>query len=165
MTKPLGLLTMAATATAPAFTTTEKTLFLLGGLFIADFITGVMASWVEFKKALPVTPGAGKRYVFSSEKMRMSGVKFITYGMGIVTAYALESIFIIHEFEPKYLTTQKLTLTTVVTLFFCVIELYSIFFENIKRMGFDIIQNVKKIIRQAWAVTKEVKNETKSDEQ
>lgn len=158
--KPLMLIPIF---TLPLLTTTEKTLLFLGFLFVADFITGVAASWVEFRKSLPVLPGSGKRYVFSSSKMRLSGVKFITYGMGIVTAYALECIFLIKEFEPEALATQKLTLTTIVTLFFCTIEFYSIFFENIKRMGFDIIQKVKTITKAGWGLYKDVKDENKSE--
>jgi hypothetical protein len=159
--KPLGILTMFCIVTMPALTTTQMTLMFLGGLFIGDFITGIMASYYEFKKSLPVLPGSGKRYVLSSAKMRMSGVKFITYAMGIVSAYALETIFLIDKFKPTYITKQHLTLTTIVTLFFCVIEFYSIFFENIKRMDFDIIQKVKSIFSAGWDIYKSAKDEKK----
>lgn len=162
--KPVGKAILIPVVAAPVYTITEKTLILLAALFVMDFITGVMASYVEFKKALPVTPGAGKRYVFSSAKMRLSAVKFVTYAMGVICAYGIESIFLIKEFDPGHLTTQKLTLTTIVTLFFCVIEAYSIFFENIKRMGYDIIQKVKNISSTGWGVYKAVKGENKNEE-
>lgn len=157
--KPTGYILTLGFVALSEMTTTQKTLLLLAVLFIFDFITGVWASYAEFKKSLPVTPGSGKRYVFSSAKMRLSAVKFITYGMGVIVSFFVESIFVIQEFEPSHISTQKLTLTTVVTLFFCSIEFYSIFFENIKRMGFDIIQKVKNIFRDGWGLYKSVKNE------
>ncbi len=157
--KPSGYILTLGFVALSEMTTTQKTLLLLAALFVFDFITGVWASYVEFKKSLPVTPGAGKRYVFSSAKMRLSAVKFITYGMGVIVSFFVESIFVIQEFEPSHISTQKLTLTTVVTLFFCSIEFYSIFFENIKRIGFDIIQKVKSIFKDGWGLYKSVKNE------
>jgi hypothetical protein len=159
--KPLGLLTMFFIVTLPALTTTQMAMLFLAGLFIGDFITGIMASFHEFKKSLPVLPGSGKRYVLSSAKMRMSGVKFITYAIGILSAYSLETILLIDKSKPGDIIKQQLTLTTIATLFFCVIEFYSIFFENIKRMDFDIIQKLKKIIKTAWDIYRLIKGEKK----
>lgn len=153
-----GAVTALCIITLPALTTAQQTLLLLAILFVADFITGVCASYMEYK-ALPPVDRSRSKHTISSAGLRMSGVKFITYGIGIITAYLLESIFFIKEFEPTQITTQKLTLTTAVALFFCAIEMYSIFFENIKRMGFDLLEVIKKMAREAWAVYKDLKNE------
>jgi phage-related holin len=153
-----GWVTMFFIIILPGLSTAQQTLLLLAILFVFDFITGVIASWIEYKKGLS-EPATISSHFFTSEKMRTSGVKFITYGLGIITAYILESIFLIKEFEPSHLTTQKLTLTTIVTLFFCIVESYSIFFENIKRMGFDLLQKTRSIIREGWRIYKEIKGE------
>jgi phage-related holin len=162
--EPANKLLLVPMAAASMYTTTEKTLIFLAVLFLFDFITGIGASWVEFKKATPLVPGSVKRYLLSSAKLRLSAVKFTTYAMGIISAYGLECIFVIQEFQPGHFIQQKLTVTTIVTLFFCVIEFYSIFFENFKRMGFDIIQKVKNIFATGWDVYKTTKNDTKKEE-
>jgi len=158
LSKPAGLLMILPVVAMPALTTPLKALILLGGLFIADFITGILASWVEFKRSLPVLPGSGKRYVIQSSKLRLSGVKFIVYGLGSLIAAGIEWVFIAQEFEP-HKALKKLTLTALVIGFFCVIEIYSIVFENIKRMGFDIIQEIRKIFKSGREIYKTVNKE------
>lgn len=155
LTKPLPLLTCAPVLALPVFTTEQKALLLLGGLFMIDFITGLMASWTEFKKALPENR---KEYLIESEKLRLSAVKFITYALTALMAWGIEKVFIISEFEP-HSKLQKMTFTTIVIAVCCAIELYSIVFENFKRMGFDIIKQVKKIASSGWGVYKSIKNE------
>jgi hypothetical protein len=73
-------------------------------------------------------------------------------------AWGIEKVFIIGEFEP-HSKLQKMTFTTIVIAICCVIEIYSIVFENFKRMGFDIIKQVKKIASSGWGVYKSIKNE------
>lgn len=142
-------------------TTAQKACILLGFFFVLDFITGILASWVEFKKVLPLVPSSGKRYVISSTKLRLSGVKFITYAFGIICAWGIEVVFVLREIPTGKITTHDLTFTTIVIAFFCAIEFYSIFFENIKRMGFDIIHKVKTIVKSGWNLYKDVKDENK----
>lgn len=137
-------------------TTSQKAVILLGIFFILDFITGILASWIEVKKT---NSTAGKKYVIQSSKLRLSAVKFICYALGILCAWGIEIVFVIKKVPSGSISTQNLTFTTVVIAFFCVIEFYSIFFENIKRMGFDVIQKVKKISSEAWKLYKTIKNE------
>lgn len=161
LSKPLGLVAMVPVIAMPVLTTPQKALILLGCLFVVDFITGIIASWVEFKKTLPVTPGSGKRYVIQSSKLKLSGVKFIIYGLGSLIAAGIEWVFIAQEFEP-HKALKKLTLTAIVIGFFCVIEIYSIVFENFKRMGFDVIQEIKKIFKSGRDIYKTVKDDDSS---
>jgi len=159
LSKPAGAATaVPVVAIMPVLTTPQKALILLGCLFVADFITGILASWVEFKKSLPVLPGSGKRYVIQSAKLKLSGVKFIIYGLGSLIAAGIEWVFIAQEFEP-HKALKKLTLTAIVIGFFCVIEIYSIVFENFKRMGFDVIQEIKKIFKSGRDIYKTVNND------
>jgi len=161
LSKPAGLAMLIPVLAMPELTTTLKALYLLGGLFVVDFITGVGASWVEFKKSLPVVPGSGKRYVIQSSKLKLSGVKFIIYGLGCLIAAGIEWVFIAQEFEP-HKALKKLTLTAIVIGFFCAIEVYSIVFENFKRMGFDVIQQLKKIFKSGRDIYKTVKDDNNS---
>lgn len=156
VTKPAGLISILPAA-AVTLTTPQKAIILLAILFILDFITGIGASWVEFRKTKTVVPGSGKRYLIQSSKLRLSAVKFVTYGLVILIAHGLEWTFAIKEFElhPKF---QKMTLTTIAIAFCCGIEIYSILFENIKRMGFDIIEKIKTISKSGWDLYKTIKN-------
>jgi phage-related holin len=154
-TKPLPLLACMPVMYMPVFTTEQKALILLGCLFIIDFATGIMASWSEFQKVLPENR---KDYLIESDKLRLSAVKFITYAFTALMAWGIEKVFIIGEFEP-HSKLQKMTFTTIVVAFCCAIEIYSIVFENFKRMGFDIIKKVKKIASSGWGVYKSIKNE------
>lgn len=137
-------------------TTSQKAVILLGLFFILDFITGILASWVEFMKT---NSNSEKRYLIQSSKLRLSAVKFICYALGILCAWGIEIVFVIKKIPSGSISTQNLTFTTVVIAFFCAIEFYSIFFENIKRMGFDIILKVKKISSESWKLYKTIKNE------
>lgn len=137
-------------------TTSQKAVMLLGLFFILDFITGILASWAEFMKT---NSNSEKRYLIQSSKLRLSAVKFICYALGILCAWGIEIVFVIKKIPSGSISTQNLTFTTVVIAFFCAIEFYSIFFENIKRMGFDIILKVKKISSESWKLYKTIKNE------
>lgn len=154
--KPLTLFLNLLLIAFPILTTSQKAALLLGIFFILDFITGILASWIEFRKT---NSGTGKKYVIQSSKLRLSAVKFICYALGILCAWGIEIVFVIKKIPSGSISTQNLTFTTVVIAFFCVIEFYSIFFENIKRMGFDVIQKVKKISSEGWKLYKTIKNE------
>jgi len=158
LSKPVGLILMVPVVASPAFTTPQKALILLAGLFVLDFITGITASWMEFKRSIPVLPASGKRYVIQSSKLKLSAVKFIVYGLTALVARGIEWAFIAKEFEPHE-SLNKMTLTTMAIAFCCCIELYSIVFENFKRMGFDVIQVIKNASAKGWDLYKTVKDE------
>lgn len=160
--KPFAFIACFPVLTLPAFTTPQKALILLGGLFVIDFITGIWANWIEFKRDWPIDPVTGeKERLIKSSKLRLSAVKFGTYGIMILCGYGLEWVFAPGEFEP-HVRLQKMTLPTIVIAFCCFIELYSIVFENIKRMGIDVILIVKKIAASGWGIYNTIKN--KKDE-
>lgn len=157
--KPLSIALSAPVIALPLYSTAEKACGLLAVFFVIDFVTGILASWVEFKKVPPLVPASGKRYLIQSSKLRMSAVKFISYALFILCAWLIESVFVLKEIPAGHISLQNFTLTTIIIALCCVIELYSIFFENIKRMGFDIIQNIKKISSSGWDVYKSVKDD------
>lgn len=153
---PVSLTSCAAVASIGAFSTFQKAIFLLVGLFIADFVTGIIASYIEYKKAKELTP-AGADYLIQSSKLRLSLVKFITYCLAIVGAYGVEWVYVAVEFE-VHENVNKMTVSTIVVAFCSAIEFYSIFFENLKRSGFDIVAKGKKLISAITSLIKTVKN-------
>jgi len=152
----------AATVIDSKFSTFQYTLILLGVLFVADFATGIMASYFEFKKAKQVTPEDGGLFI-QSQKLRLSGAKLISYGLGIIVAYWIEFIFINGDFKISN-SIKNLTLSTIVAMFFCSIEIYSIFFENFKRMGFDLLAKFKKIFSTGVEIVDTIKNTNEKTE-
>lgn len=149
------LIPMVAIAT---LSSAERAAIFLLFLFIADFVTGIAASWVEFKAAKPLVPASGKRYLIQSAKLRLSGIKFVCYALGLLCAYGIEIVFVVKKFNPSMITTEDLTFTTIITAFFCAIELYSIFFENVKRMGFDLIAKFNKVLGLAKRTKSKITN-------
>ncbi|MHA3787446.1 phage holin family protein [Flavobacterium hauense] len=141
----------------PLFTTPQQASLLLLLCLFSDLITGLLASWIEFKNNTLIT-NTEKRYFIESKKLRLTAVKFTTYAMGILGAWGIEIIFFTKKISLDYIITKDLTLTTFVIGYCCMVEMYSIFFENIKRMGFDIIQKTKTMISEVWKLYKTIKN-------
>jgi len=160
--KPIATIACLPVAIPPATSTPLKALILLGVFFAMDFITGIGASYVESKKSTTSAYRTNNNYFLTSSKFRLSIVKFITYGLAVITARSIEWAFIPGEFSPND-NLNKMTLTTIVIGICCGIEIYSIFFENIKRMGFDIIQKIKTISKEGWRFYKYLKNERTED--
>jgi hypothetical protein len=124
--------------------TTQKAIGFLIILMICDFATGVGASISKERKYRKSNPNLPKRRIISSEKLRRSGVKFLLYSMTILTSFGLQIIFQLKTFSLS-VSNLELTLTIGVIAFWCIVEFYSIFFENFKEMGIDIKLIVKKI--------------------
>ncbi|PZR24451.1 MAG: hypothetical protein DI539_00300 [Flavobacterium psychrophilum] len=138
------------------FTSSEQQIILLFLCIMLDFITGILASWTESKTNLDLSQP--KKYFIESAKLRLTVIKFVSYSLGILGAWGIETIFLIKKIPLVSISTKELTLTSYVVCFFCVIEIYSILFENIKRMGFDILQKSKIIISEVWKFYKTLKN-------
>ncbi len=132
-------------------------IFLLLGLLLADYITGVLASWVEWKKEKKEEKFRTKG--FTSEKTRMSIVKIVTYLLFIILSWCLETIFRIKPFELSWID-HEVSLTFISMAVSCAIEFYSIFFENLPRAGFSIWGKLQKIVGKIKAVKKTVKEIT-----
>lgn len=138
-------------------TTSQQAAIFLLICIILDFVTGILASWIEYMND-PLLLIAKKKYVIESKKLRLTAVKFSSYAIGILGAWCIETIFFTKRITLEYITTKDLTLTAFVIGFFCMVELYSIFFENIRRMGFDIIQKTKNIISEVSKLYKTIIN-------
>ena len=120
--------------------TTQLAIEFLLFLMITDLFTGILASYFEMRKESKVKLVD----VVSSEKLKRSGVKFILYFFSVIIAYFIQEIFKIKTFT-LIISDMKLNLVIGVIGFWCIVESYSIFFENFKKMGVDIKSTIKKI--------------------
>ena len=131
--------------------------------YIVDFITGVVASFIERlkeeKKEQQVESFTWKEKVvyffdnISSDQMKRSIVKGIAYSVFIMCSYGIQFIFKIKPFTFSF-SELAWDLPLVAVAGAIVIELWSILLENFKRMGFDII----KIGLGMFSKTKEIKD-------
>lgn len=121
--------------------TTGMAIELLIFLMITDFFTGIIGNYLEIRKT---DKKASLVDIISSEKLKRSGVKFMLYSLTIITAFFLQRIFQLKTFT-LLVSDMRLNLVIGVIGFWCVVECYSIFFENFKKMGIDIKSTIKKI--------------------
>lgn len=112
---------------------------LLLFLMCNDFFTGVLASYFEHKKQNK------DGFFITSEKLKKTGVKFLLYSLTIITAFFLQEIFKIKTFT-LLISDMKFNLVIGVVGFWCIVECYSIFFENFPKMGIDIKNTIRKIV-------------------
>ena len=120
-----------------------NTVLLVSTLFLAtlvDFITGVIASYVEDRKVKRVYSA----YFIQSNKLRKSAVKTMSYMMLILISHLFSIIFKLGLFTIPVIGTETELSTIAFTI--CIsIETFSIF-ENLKRSGFDIFKEIRKVI-------------------
>lgn len=133
-------------------------IFLLLILFAVDFVTGVLASYVEFKKS----DKKGKFFSdkedgFTSARWRLTFVKAITYFLLIILTKVIEDVFKIKAFNWSW-TDHKVTISLISIAFSCAIEFYSIFWENLPKAGFSIWGYFKKITGTAKEAVSEIKS-------
>ena len=165
ITTPKGIAFAIPTFAGISLLSTQKlAFFFLIIAYLIDFITGIIASFMERiaeeKKEQKVESFTWKEKVIyffdniSSDQMKRSIVKGIAYSVFIMCSYGIQFIFKIKPFSFSF---SELTwdLPLIAVAGAIVIELWSILLENFKRMGFDII----KIALGMFTKVKEVKNE------
>lgn len=129
----------------PIFSTNTLMGIFLGILMIGDFATGVWVSW-NLKKELEKTkPELKKQNLISSEGLKKSGVKFLLYSSTILMAWFLHKILMLNTFQFS-ISKLDFTITLIVILFWITVEIYSIVFENAKKLGFDVVEKFNKIV-------------------
>ncbi len=133
-------------------------IFLLFGLLASDYVTGVYASWTEWRKLeRPGTFWADREKGFTSDRNRLSIVKVVTYFLFILLSWVIELVFKIKPFSLGWID-HELTITFVAMGISCAIEFYSIIFENLPRAGFSIWEKFKKITGMAKKAVSEIKD-------
>ena len=139
-------------------TNLQLALALLFGLLFIDYITGVLASWINHKKQFGTSFWKDSVNGFSSEKWKKSLVKTITYFLFILTTWSIEKVFQIKPFNTSYSNIGNITITLGAIAISCGIEFYSIFFENLPKAGFDIEKKFMKAFNKVKSIFTKVKN-------
>ncbi len=152
-----GGVALFATVTLASFTTLQVLFIIFFAAVTFDFITGVLASYMEVKRGEVEVPKSG--YIFESKRARSSGVKLVGYLSLILCVYIVNNIFFNKTFDFEYIKTKNLTLTEITIAICAAIEIYSAFVENLKRAGFDILGKISKIADSIWSVFRKVKGE------
>ena len=162
---PKGIAFAIPTFAGISLLSTQKlAFFFLIIAYLIDFITGIIASFMERiaeeKKEQEVESFTWKEKVvyffdnISSDQMKRSIVKGIGYSLFILCSYGIQFIFKIKPFSFSF-SNLVWDLPLLAVGGAIVIELWSILLENFKRMGFDII----KIALGMFTKVKEVKKE------
>lgn len=142
---PLGLSISAPVVSAVAVSS-DKSIWILLILSAFDFATGIGASFVEKRAAEKIDPSLKEKDLITSEKMKMSILKFVFFGSGILISKALEDTFLVKPVSFSFLE-NPLTISAITIGFCCSVEVWSIFMENFKRMGLDIVGIIKKMVK------------------
>ena len=120
---------------------------------LLDFVTGILASWNEAKKAR-------EPFKITSHKLRRSLIKTITYFAVIYFVYEITMILHIKNFHFDSFDTLDFT-PTFVTIGVCAaVEIWSIFMENLPRAGYDIVGSIRALFTGISKLKQEIKNET-----
>lgn len=116
--------------------------------FLADLISGIFASYFEWKKT-PNTKDKwffGKGEGFSSDKFKKMFVKIIFY-IGIpLMIVRFQQVFFFKTVKFSSITDAELDYATCSICIFIFIESFSIFQENLPKCGINILSIVKKVL-------------------
>jgi phage-related holin len=129
-----------------------------------DYITGVLASYFEFKKMHPnekffrtQKPNEENKERYSSEKNKLSLVKFITYFTFILITYWIQHVFKIKGIKTEY-SDHKIISLTLISIGICIgNEVYSIFWENLSRAGYNFPKKIMKVVDVIKSSIKKIK--------
>ncbi len=141
----------------PILSTKQHIGLMLVFLIIVDFLTGLAVSRKKKKAAEKLDPNLKTKNLFKSKIFKdKTGVKLLLYSLTIFVTYWAEYILKIRTFN---ISISKIDLngTLIILLVWITVELYSIIFENIKDLGFDVMIVIKKIITAFKSVKKEIK--------
>lgn len=127
-------------------------------MFIIDLITGIFASYFDWKKTNSTDKWFfGKGEGFSSKKAKSSAVKALVYVGLPYLLIQFQKMLLIKNFKYERFSDAEFEMASVAVILFCLIEGFSIFHENLPKCGFNIWTSVKKII----GFYKKVKTELK----
>lgn len=130
--------------------------FIFWWFFIGDLLTGLLASFYEWKKSDHKERWFfGKGEGFSSDKAKKMGIKLAVYLLVPQLLVNLQKTLLLKNFKYSTISDAEFELATIVVLFFCAIEGFSIVHENLPKCGIDLWGSLKKMI----GFVKEVKSE------
>lgn len=147
-TKPFLLISIVPAVAISAVVELRAVVEILVWVFCLDLVTGVFASYFDWKKQTDKKDKwfFGKGEGFSSDKFKKCFVKLITYAATPLIVYKFEHTFLLKTITFKSLTDREIDITSCFIMVFCAIEIYSIFWENLPRCGFNIFEIFKKFV-------------------
>ena len=171
-------ITIPTSVTIAALSSESKAWYLFLLVYTVDFITGIMASYyLNFKEekkkhsyAIILESRWSIRMMFKieffianiqSEKLRKSIIKAVGYTLFILLFHSINHVFQIKSWSFESVSDLKWNLTLVALAGCIASEIWSILFENLKKMGFDLIG----ILGNLSGTYKEVKKKMKDDEE
>lgn len=157
--KPLLLFATIPIAVVTPEIDLQSVVKVLFYLFVLDFITGLCASYFDWKKDETKKDKwfFGKGEGFSSDKFKKMFVKLIVYAGGPLIINEFQKVFFIKSFRYEIISEASIDIATFLVFLFCLNEGYSIFHENLPKCGFNIFSLAKKLI----GIYKETKNDLK----
>lgn len=133
---------------------------LLIWFFLSDLVTGILASYYEWKESDHKERWFfGKGEGFSSDKAKKMGVKLVVYLAVPQMLISLQKTLLIKNFKYSIISDAEFELATIAVLLFCLIEGFSIFHENLPKCGFDLWKSIKSMIGFYKEIKKEIKDE------
>lgn len=157
----VGRITLIPSLALPLLTNLQLGIVVLIIAYIFDFLTGILASYVETKKGL--RPRTKSGYIFESERARQSVVKAVGYMSFILLAFAMETLFFHKDIKLSMISDKHFRVTEIIVGICIGIEAYSVIFENIKAAGFDIVGKVTSMAESIWGMIRKVKGEPKEE--
>lgn len=144
---------------APVVVSIKLVSYILFWLFIADLISGITASYFTWKekKIKEDRWFFGNGEGFNSDKAKKCFVKLIIYTATPFCLLNFQRAFLMKNIKIASITDAEIDHATAIIAVFCLIELFSIFHENLPKCGFNIFRIVKKM----FGVYKEFKSEIK----
>jgi hypothetical protein len=143
----LLLVSVPAIAAVSQVVSYEGVWFIFCWFFIGDLLTGLLASFYEWKKSDHKERWFfGKGEGFSSDKAKKMGIKLAVYLLVPQLLVNLQKTLLLKNFKYSTISDAEFELATIVVLFFCAIEGFSIFHENLPKCGFDLWKSIKKMI-------------------
>lgn len=129
---------------------------ILKWLFLGDLVTGLYGSYYVWRKSDRKERWFfGKGEGFSSDKFKKMFVKIIVYGLTPKVMFDLQATFAIKNIKYETFMDAEMNIPTALILLFCLNEGFSIFHENLPKCGFNLWEQIKKMI----GFYKEIKQE------
>lgn len=151
---PIGIVLILPSVSLALLSNLQLILLLMLIAYIVDFATGILASWIEYKKSNEKI----KVYLIESTKLRKSVIKAVSYMLFIAGVYLFEKAFFIKTIAITSVSDKELTITSIAVAFCFAIEFFSIL-ENLKRSGFDLIGQFKSGAKKIHSLIKSAKGD------
>lgn len=163
--KPFALLAIVPASVAVSKVVNYQEVWVIFAWFFAgDLLSGIYGSYCVWRKK-PDRKDKwffGRGEGFNSNAAKKMGVKLAVYLCVPQLLIKLQTTLLIKTFKYETISDAEFELATIAVIFFCLIEGFSIFHENLPKAGFDLWKSIKKMIgfyKEVKSEIKEIKND------